>query len=79
MEKPSTEIDDIIMQHLSQHELATVSRTSKYYHALAEPHLYRNLVLSNNTDVVLLMRTILERHNLTQYIRSISLVEDKWK
>jgi hypothetical protein len=67
------------MQHLSQHERATVSRTPKYYHALAEPHLYRNLVLSNNIDVVLLMLTILERHNLTQYIRSISPVEDERK
>jgi hypothetical protein len=79
MGKLSTELDDIIIQHLSQRELAAVSRTSKYSHALAEPHLYKDLVLSSNVDVMHLMLTVLERKNLCQYIRSVTLATDRWQ
>jgi hypothetical protein len=79
MGKLSTELDDIIIQHLAPPELAAISRTSKYYHALAEPYLYKDLVLLSNVDVMRLMLTVLKRRNLCQYIRSITLVTDRWK
>jgi hypothetical protein len=79
MGRLSTELDDIIIQQLAQPELAAISRTSKYYHALAEPYLYKDLVLLSNVDFMRLMLTVLKRRNLCQYIRSITLVTDRWK
>jgi hypothetical protein len=35
----STELDELITHYLSHAELSNLSRTSKYYRALAEPHL----------------------------------------
>jgi hypothetical protein len=76
MEKLSTENDEIIIQHLSEPELATISSTSRYYHAIAEPHLYKDVVLWNDVDVACFMLTVLKRKHLCQYVRSIILMHN---
>jgi hypothetical protein len=78
MESLSTEIDEKIIRRLPQGALNTMSRVSKGYHALTEPYLYRDVVLSDkqSLDTFRLLFTILKRKDLVKYIISFTLTSD---
>jgi hypothetical protein len=78
MESLSTEMDENIIQRLPKSALNNFSKTSRYYRSLAEPHLYRNLVLSNRQpqEILRLFFTILRRNGLATHIRSFRLTCD---
>lgn len=67
----STELDENILQRLAQSELSLISRTSKYYWALAEPVLYKSVTFSKhqNYELVCFFLTILKRNDLAKHIR----------
>lgn len=73
MGRLSTELDDNIARRLAKDDLNALSRTNKYYRALAEPHLYRNLVFNtlHIHKIVFLFRTIIQRPALAEHIRSL--------
>jgi hypothetical protein len=75
MESLSTEIDENIIRRLPQAALNALTRVSKGYHALTEPHLYQNIVFSEqqSLDIFRLFFSILKRNNLAAYIRSFTL------
>lgn len=68
----STEIDESAVSFLPSSALSNLSKTSKYYRALAEPHLYRDLHFSihESLNVFRLFLTILKRSDLAAHIRS---------
>jgi hypothetical protein len=74
----STEMDENIIQRLPKSALNNLSKTSRYYRSLAEPHLYRNLVLSNQQPqkILRLFFTILRRNGLATHIRNFRLTRD---
>jgi hypothetical protein len=78
MENLSTELDESIANRLAGPELSALSKTSKYYRAIAEPHLYRDLTFSihDHQSIDMLLLTLLERPQLAQHIQSLILGED---
>jgi hypothetical protein len=78
MESLSTGIDENIIRRLPQGALNSMSRVSKGYHALTEPYLYRDVVLSYKQPLYTfqLFFTILKRKDLVKYITSFTLTSD---
>jgi hypothetical protein len=78
MDRLSTELDANIIQCLAGSKisaLSALSKTSKYYRSIAEPHLYRDLTFSikRYVDLVLLFDTVLNRRELARHIHSFTL------
>jgi hypothetical protein len=73
----STEIDEHVIQYLSHADLHNLSLVSKYYRALAEPHMYRHFVFRGNHahTMFLLFFAILARKDLALHIKSFTLEE----
>jgi hypothetical protein len=74
-----TELDIKIIEVLcltnDQKALSALSRTSKYYHKLVEPMLYRDLTFQavDSIQIKRLFLTLLVREDLPQHIRSFIL------
>ena len=81
MDSLSTEVDDNIIRRLPRAALSSMSKTSKYYRSLAEPHLYRDLIFSvhQHISIMRLFLTLTIRPELAPYIRSFALTENKHK
>jgi len=79
MDALSTEIDDNIIRRLPRAALSFISKTSKYYRSLAEPHLYRDLIFSvhQHISIMRLFLTLTIRPELAPCIRSFVLTEDE--
>jgi hypothetical protein len=71
----STELDDRILDFLDHDALNAVSKVSKYYRAIAEPHLYRSLLFSDNQVKAIhaLFLTLISCPDLATHIRLISV------
>lgn len=74
----STELDNNVAQHLVIKELSALSRTFKYYRALAEPHLYKDVLFSTEQiyRIWFLLCTIVQRPSLAEHIRSFTLTRE---
>jgi hypothetical protein len=71
-----TELDEMIIQQLSQRALHNLTLTSKYYRSLVEPYPYRNIKLyeSDPRYVKRLLLSIINRRDLSRHIQSLELV-----
>jgi hypothetical protein len=69
----STELDENIIARLNKTALHNLSLTSKYYRALCEPHLCRELAFSHRDSYSInyLFLTVIERPELALHIRSV--------
>ncbi|KAI4637026.1 hypothetical protein J4E93_010692 [Alternaria ventricosa] len=76
LSKLSTEIDEIIIQYLPQHARHSLTLTSKSYHKVANPYLYRNIRVreSDALSVARFLLSLLGRTELQQYIQSFDLI-----
>jgi hypothetical protein len=79
MDALSNEIDENIIQRLGLAELNALSKSSKYYRALTEPFIYKELVFhtDNHYKVMQLFLTILGRQNLARYIHKFTLTNEE--
>jgi hypothetical protein len=59
-------------------DLSALSRTSKYYRALAEAHLYSDLAFDtrHGHQIIFLLRTITQRPMLAEHISSFKLIRE---
>lgn len=73
-----TELDERIFDYLKRKELSAVSKVSKYYRRIAEPHLYRELrfVGYRNVNAHLLLLTLLSRNDLAVHIKRLAVEKD---
>jgi hypothetical protein len=71
----STELDEPIIRQLPQSDLHSISLTSKYYRALAEPHLYKDIrmCVQDNSGILWFFLTLLDRKELVQHIQTFTL------
>jgi hypothetical protein len=71
----STELDEHIVHQLRQSDLHSISLTSKYYRALAEPQLYKEirLCIQDNSGILWLFLILLDRKELAQHIQTFTL------
>ena len=76
LSKLSTEIDEIIIQNLPQHARHSLTLTSKSYHKVTNPYLYRNIRVreSDALSVARLLLSLLGHKDLQQYIQSFDLI-----
>lgn len=77
LDKLSTELDTTIAKHLDKAALSTFSKTSKYYRSVAEPYLYKDVLLRGYDECTLkrLFFTLLDRKELAQHIRNMTIVD----
>ena len=73
-----TEIDELIISHLTQSSLYNVSLTNKYHRTLSEPWLYRDIQLdiSNTFAPLQLLMTLLVRRKLAHHVQSFALTSE---
>lgn len=82
-----TELEEIILSHLSDGGLASLCRLNKEIHAVVEPRLYAKFSnleerrqhpeLISSDQVKLLTRTLRSRPELSQHIKSVQLASCK--
>ena len=77
MDKLSTELDTKIATFLDTRSLSAFSKVSKYYRSVAEPILYKDIVLKEYDEYTLkrLFLTLLARKELALHILSMTVVE----
>jgi hypothetical protein len=67
-----------VLNHLSSHDLARLSLVNEGFRRLAQPCLYAEIVLTWSCNqapaLVLLLRALLERHQLASHVRRLELV-----
>jgi hypothetical protein len=72
----STELDAQIIEHLhdDRQALSSFSRVSKYYRALCEPILYRDLAFRNPSQAQMkrLLMTLLDLPSLAKHIKTVT-------
>lgn len=77
LDKLSTELNAKITTYLvgDIKSLSALSKTSKYYRTVAEPHLYKEVAFNNQEtwQIWCLLRTIIDRGNVALYIKSLAL------
>jgi hypothetical protein len=71
----STELDDRIVSFLEHKAINAISKVSRYYHRVAEPHLYHTLEFKDNQHLksLRLLLTIVSRPKLAAYITILRL------
>lgn len=69
-----TELDEQLLAFLHYDGLSCVTRVSRYWQALAEPHLYHNVYFTTieSRRVHCLVLALLSRSYLGTYIRSVN-------